>query len=54
VAPVAPAVIQPAPAAAVDSTAKADAPNKKHAKKQAHKVSAKKHKANKQKKKAVM
>jgi hypothetical protein len=54
VAPVAPAVVQPAPAAAVDNTSKAEVPPKKHAKKHAHKVSAKKHKAGKHKKKVVM
>ena len=53
-APVAPAVVQPAPAAAVDNMAKAQTPSKKHAKKQAHKVSVKKHKAAKHKKKAAM
>ena len=45
---------QTAPAAAVDSTVKAEKPVKKHAKKKAHKVSAKKHKAAKHKKKAAM
>lgn len=54
VAPVAPAVVQPAPAAAVDNTSKAEVPTKKHTKKHAHKVNAKKHKAGKHKKKAVM
>lgn len=54
VAPVAPAVVQQAPAAAVENTSKAEVPTKKHAKKHAHKVSAKKHKAGKHKKKAVM
>jgi Skp family chaperone for outer membrane proteins len=52
VAPIAPAVVQPA--APVDNTAKAEAPAKKHGKKQAHKVSVKKHKVAKHKKKAAM
>lgn len=45
---------QSAPAAAADNTAKIEQPSKKTAKKHAHKVGVKKHKAAKHKKTAAM
>jgi hypothetical protein len=52
VASITPAPVAPAPA--VDNTPKAETTLKKHGKKKAHTVSAKKHKAGKHKKKAAM
>jgi Skp family chaperone for outer membrane proteins len=55
VAPITPAPAAPvAPAPVVDNTPKAETTLKKHGKKKAHTVSAKKHKAAKHKKKAAM
>jgi len=54
VAPITPAPVAPAVAPAVDNTAKSETTLKKHSKKKAHAVSAKKHKAGKHKKKAAM